>query len=342
MDSQLDNQETQSDDGMAKNKMIEQDNLAGTDLKIQITMVPDFPPIIETLAKLSVSLSESMRALISRTLDVTPLLSIDTNLKLIAYKLYPNSYASSFSSIFQRMNESLQGIFEGFATISENIDKRFTIILPYLINAGFVLSPNSPISLLTDIEELVNNDRASAEKICEVLVNISEMENYVILKDMIKDWKLRSYFDVRAELLDDALDAHVNGKYSLSIPALLPLIEGFFNSCFIAYDHKALIKRMKEFFVVNGRDELIANSLEAVLEEYLFRTATFFGSEDKNSYTNFKTNSIMPPEQILNRHGVLHGFDYQYISKENSLRVFFTIDSLVFMMQPRLDADSHR
>lgn len=339
MDSHTDNQQSQSDEGIVKN-MDEKDNHDGGDLSIQITMSPDIPPIGETLAKLSTSLSESMMALVSRTLDVTPLLSLNTNLQLLVSKLYPNSFASSFSSFYRQMIESLHGIFEGFASISESIDKRFSAILLYLINAGFVLSPNSPISLLSDIEELVNNDCASAEKICEVLVNISEMEDHVILKDMIKDWKLRSYFNIRYELLDDALDAHINGKYSLSIPALLPLIEGFFNSCFLEYDHKALIKRMKDFFAeTNGRDEMIANSLEFVLEEYLFRTATFYGSEDKNSYANFKTNSIMLPEQILNRHGVLHGFDHQYISKENSLRVFFTIDSLVFMMQPRFGSD---
>lgn len=339
MDSHTDNQQSQSDEGIVKN-MDEKDNHDGGDLSIQITMSPDIPPIGETLAKLSTSLSESMMALVSRTLDVTPLLSLNTNLQLLVSKLYPNSFASSFSSFYRQMIESLHGIFEGFASISESIDKRFSAILLYLINAGFVLSPNSPISLLSDIEELVNNDCASADKVCEVLVNISEMEDHVILKDMIKDWKLRSYFNIRSELLDDALDAHINGKYSLSIPALLPLIEGFFNSCFFEYDHKALIKRMKDFLAeTNGRDEMIANSLESVLEEYLFRTATFYGSEDKNSYANFKTNSIMLPEQILNRHGVLHGFDHQYISKENSLRVFFTIDSLVFMMQPRFGSD---
>jgi hypothetical protein len=130
------------------------------------------------------------------------------------------------------------------------------------------------------------------------------------------------------------LEAHINGKYSLSIPALLPLIEGYFESCFSKHERKGLIIRMKEQFeTVEGMDELIAESLEAVLEEYLFRTAYFYSPTDKNSYVDFKTNSLMPPDQILNRHGILHGFDHQYISKENSLRVFFTIDSLVFMMQ---------
>ena len=133
--------------------------------------------------------------------------------------------------VFQKqMNDISKGMFDGLIPALKRIDKRYWAILPYLKETGFVLSPNSPMSLLMDIEELVNAGTATPENVCKVIVKLSEEDDFALLKEMLMDWRDENYFSKRSELLDDALEAHINGKYSLSIPAMMPLIEGFFHS----------------------------------------------------------------------------------------------------------------
>lgn len=295
------------------------------------------PAISESLAKLAASLTEFKLALPSIIPDLSPFLEIQKSLISNIMPIATLTPITDQLAVLQRqVSEMFKGMFEGLGPVLERIDQRYWAILPYLKQAGFVLAPNTPISLLTDLEELINSGCATPENVSKVIVGISEMEDYAVLKDMVNAWKQEAYFSNRSILLDDALEAHINEKYSLSIPAMLPLIEGYFDGCFSEHDKKGLIARMKEHFdSIGDKDEIIADALEAIMEEFLFRTAYFYKVTDKKSYLSFKTSTTMPPDQILNRHGILHGFDHQYVSKENSLRVFFTIDSLVFMMRNR-------
>src|SRR6267142_3915008 len=46
------------------------------------------------------------------------------------------------------------------------------------------------------------------------------------LREKIDTWSKLSYFADREQIVLDALEAHIGGKWTLAIPALLPLVDG--------------------------------------------------------------------------------------------------------------------
>jgi hypothetical protein len=181
-----------------------------TILKIHVTTATSTMPIGESIQRLSTSLTESTMALTSSIIpDFTALQSIGKSIGLSFAPLMANSVADFLPNFQKKINETFKGVFEGLGPILAQIDKRYWAILPYLKQAGFVLSPSSPLSLLTDIEELVENDSATPENVCKVLVDISELENYELLKEMVENWKKVPYFAHRSILLNDSLDVPV-------------------------------------------------------------------------------------------------------------------------------------
>jgi hypothetical protein len=144
------------------------------------------------------------------------------------------------------------------------------------------------------------------------------------------------------QIIEDALQAHIAGSYTLTVPALLPLVEGILVS------------------VVGGRPPRAQGGLGAFVQatiEAMYMDAMHESSKEAvisylggvGVYANVEPEFFTPerfPEwlsargligpQVLHRHAIMHGVQTDYATKENSLRCFFILDVL-----SSLRANSH-
>lgn len=129
----------------------------------------------------------------------------------------------------------------------------------------------------------------------------------------------RAKFPVRAPILSDAFDAHISGKYTLSIPAFLAQLDGI--GC-------EVFGLSRQFFVQKNRERglsKVVGTFRYPWDEQAYRLShtdrIMLSALERRWSLGLDTNerTIGPPSQ-LNRHGVLHGLDTDYPTELNSLR----------------------
>lgn len=125
----------------------------------------------------------------------------------------------------------------------------------------------------------------------------------------------------RQQILTDAFDAHVAGKYTLSVPVLLSQADG------ISAD-------LLDAFLFTNRPRPISEAAENLIEERFsarplaksFLGLLLEGLHPEKPGLRLRTSkrdNLIESGQIvspLNRHGVLHGLDCDYATDANSLR----------------------
>jgi len=134
------------------------------------------------------------------------------------------------------------------------------------------------------------------------------------LRKMVDGWTDEAYVPRRA-IVRQALDAHRRGAYLVSIPGLLPLIEGIavevFNPTSSLRNPVTLLRAGMPQRGMFGR--VVTDAMLDTLT-VLWRSSTF---------TNINRLS-----RGLNRHHVLHGVTVRYGTEAYSLRAFLALDHL--------------
>lgn len=138
--------------------------------------------------------------------------------------------------------------------------------------------------------------------------------DYGVLTDIQKEWRAVPYLVERHEIVEDALLAHRQGRYALSIPTLLPFVDGLAADIVGAPPSRGgkaiyVAEAAKEYHAAEAQawsDGLLRVILEQMYKRYCF------GSE--------------PPPTLINRHGVLHGRVSTYASEANSVRTILLVD----------------
>lgn len=141
-------------------------------------------------------------------------------------------------------------------------------------------------------------------------------------------------FGNRTLLLRQALEAHTEGRFALSIPVFLAQAEGAYLQTLEAhgiFDDAYLFKKGEwakapvERFIegLPLTEVLFASTFRAfsvtMCEQF---TATVKSTKD------LKRLKAKYPRGFLSRHAVLHGRDEGYATKENSLRALFILDTV--------------
>ncbi len=138
-------------------------------------------------------------------------------------------------------------------------------------------------------------------------------KNY--LKEMFREWANSPLLRPRIHILKAALEAHLRGEYILSIPAMLPQIEG------VVVTGLGISGRMK-----SKKFEEYVNSLqhEAIVIK-----------NKNNALRRFVTAKLMAPfvhgqpvEASPSRHAILHGADLHYGSEVNSLKLILFMENI--------------
>jgi hypothetical protein len=133
--------------------------------------------------------------------------------------------------------------------------------------------------------------------------------DFAVLDSMGKRWMSVPYLRERKHIIHDAIDAHKRGKFTLSIPALLPFVEGLSAEILGACSKKAVTRLTRKLKA--NHPELWEQAICDFVEKVVYKDYQF--GTDSGA--------------CLNRHGVLHGRDFTYPSAVNSTRVFLLIDA---------------
>lgn len=161
------------------------------------------------------------------------------------------------------------------------------------------------------------------EGIDRYIIGLFSENNCARLDVKTEAWFQLPYLGQRREIVSDCTWAHKQRKYTLTIPCLLPLIDGLLR-CFDetrperAERRKSVIRSGR--FVKaykEGQQDLWGASFAQAIEE-VFQGFDF---------------SLGSPATPLNRHGILHGILADYGTESNSLKLFLVIDTIQSFVQ---------
>ena len=189
--------------------------------------------------------------------------------------------------------------------------------------AGWTIAPSMSRELREKVVLLHQQNKT--RYISQVILGYYHKNGFEKLKGAVATWETNPLFSSRMHIFRAALKAHCEGTYTLSVPALLPQIEGILNEYVKMNNLEAKLGKIEKVYnaVIGDLDEYpltswaIANTLLYQLQTNTF-TFTDFEIEFRKSANNRKTT----------RHTVLHGIAIDYNKPIHSLKAFVLLDAL--------------
>ena len=221
-----------------------------------------------------------------------------------------------------------------FDEIRKSEEAYAKLLAPFLEKSALWLTPSMPYTLWQNLK-MPRSQEIEPKQIEKIFIDCFEENNWAVLIQIIAKWFENKIFANRSQIIQDALEAHISGKYTLSIPTLLPQVEGILSSI-IGKSAGKLINLLKEAF---GKVE--PDFLSSVAEDMLLKLAkspfllhgiepSYFSPE---KYSEWLDKRGILEENTLNRHAILHGIQINYATKLNSLRTFLLLDSLFWFIK---------
>lgn len=136
-----------------------------------------------------------------------------------------------------------------------------------------------------------------------------------IIDKILNDWKSLVWLHDRLPILQDAILAHKDGLYTLSIPTLIPQVEGILVDNLRITGHMDS-KKFKQYIESLLHPALIIKNKNMNIKDFVANTLLtkfILGSGD-----------IVP----FSRHSIAHGANISYATQSNSLKVILLINSL--------------
>jgi len=245
----------------------------------------------------------------------SPILELDRSIQTLHQTLLDS--VSPVASLLHTVFDS-----PGFKLLEKQLELDEETVKAFQ-KAGWAIAPSMPVSLLKRVVEL---HKGSKERFAsQVIIGYYHRKAYANLKDMVSAWQTHPLFTSRMHIFLDALEAHINGQYTLSIPALMPQIEGILSELVNEHKLDASLGKIKQVYKAAIGDLgdvpwdtwAIANGLLYMLENNLYINSPF----DKEI--------VKPPTQRkISRHTVLHGINTCYDKASVSLNTFLILDAI--------------
>lgn len=188
---------------------------------------------------------------------------------------------------------------------------------------GWPLAPSMPNELRERVVQLDKQDKS--RYVSNVILGHYHRNQFENLIEMVESWRTHPLFSSRMHIIDDALDAHKTGKYTLSLPSLLPLIEGILNEYVTRNKLPARCGNIRKVYeAVIGDVDNYSLTTWAIVQtlRYQLENSTY-------TYTKFEQELKKSPNgRSVSRHTVLHGISTNYHKPSNSLKVFVLLDAI--------------
>ncbi|MCK4328594.1 hypothetical protein KAX02_02005 [candidate division WOR-3 bacterium] len=211
--------------------------------------------------------------------------------------------------------------------VEERIAEAKEISKTIMLETGYWYTPSFMEIPIEDILEAYNNHlKGNKAAMANFFKRVYHTNNYRHLRKTVDGWNDNTLFQSRMRIILDALDSHCSKRYTLSIPALLPVAEG------IATEYCKKVGIYKKKMKWRGNQK-IQNALEDKRSKTALNILSldlFFNAIDEIIYKN--TDKLKKAKSnykiFLNRHAVLHGIQNNYATAKNSLQCFMLLDVL--------------
>jgi hypothetical protein len=145
-------------------------------------------------------------------------------------------------------------------------------------------------------------------------------DEFAKLQAKVKIWLDVPYLNERQQIISDCLEAHKAGKYTLTIPSLLPLLDGLTRQFRKAHERPRRSKNLRGVIQVNQFAGYYRR------KEHKLWGAPFEKFVKQIAYLPFEFGKGQPLNSF-NRHGILHGEVPDYATETNSLKVILLLDT---------------
>lgn len=232
-------------------------------------------------------------------------------------KFYFNDKLINLSNVAGTLESNLKMVLSNITevkVIRDLVGKRFEKSINILKRFGWWGISSLSFKIYIEIEKQEN--LLEKKEVDEIICNFYNKDNFKNLESLLAKWKQNKYFERISEILDDAIYAHKNGKYTLSIPALMPNVEGIIR-CFMNDEYgiseKSFIYIYKEF-----KDNI--KKFGDIMAGYVVQYIDIL-------FCNFDPRN---PDKVddFSRHKLSHGFSSNYHSEVNSLRLILYLDEI--------------
>ena len=231
------------------------------------------------------------------------------NLQNRVLKISLDSIYENMRKALLRFEDNIKVIYDVARAYGKLADRFALIMIEMDWPPPMDIYPDQMIKIVEEYDQFgVEKIRAKVNKF---LINFY---NEKILNEKLISWKNKGWIKKRIPILEAAIKAHIEGKYILSVPTILPQIEGIIAD---GYGHRG---RMD-----GGQLKLYINSLLSG-----GNTKTF----DK-VIRNFFVDTLLakfeygsPVKSSLSRHAIIHGADVHYGNVANSLKTILLFDYL--------------
>jgi hypothetical protein len=218
-------------------------------------------------------------------------------------------YQKSLSSIISPAFKELQRTFR-------ELPPKIQEALLLLAQHGWYLDFNMPLSSLWEIKTAISS--GEIEEVEEALVEYFGNQ----LEEIEK--AINAQFPHRSHIIGSAIEAHRNGEYYLSIPALLAQTDGI---CKEVVGQYLFMKKDKKPRTAIYVEQVAADTYRAALLSPLAASTPISASEhERDDCLN-----------LFNRHMVLHGESLNYGTKGNSLKAISLINYVSQALKPDSD-----
>lgn len=255
---------------------------------------------------------------------------------------FSKTFAETFKIIISNwqidLQPQLRQIAQSLQKVVEPVQEDAKLAAPLLAKARFWITPSMSLVLLRRIREIAEKEGSTPENVETVIIEYYEQDNWLKLKRTVEAWRGDNLFAKRMFIIGDALDAHILGKYTLSIPTLIPQIEGLLSSINKSpagdptFIFKNTIEKEYTTFLSNvSRDILLELATSPVL--YGGVSESYFNTE---RFSYWLEQKGLMEEQLFNRAAILHGVQINYATKANSLRVFLLLDIVYWITRKKI------
>lgn len=177
-----------------------------------------------------------------------------------------------------------------------------------LTRLGWPLPGHLGSKWLDDVAQLYLNGRATQDQVEDAILRSYRAHG---LNDIRQSWQSDVLIAARLPILLDALKAHEEERYNLSVPVVLAQFEGMVAEARRhegRFNRKNLVDYLEPITTSGNRFQRIA---ARVVVETL--------------WAEFSHGAHSPP---LSRHAILHGADIGYGTAANSLRAILYFDTI--------------
>jgi len=235
-----------------------------------------------------------------------------------------DNFTKHFSSNLAAINISFKDTVD--IGIFENLIKGFKKqkdLVDACKASGWPFAPSMPTELRGKIVQLYREGKG--RYISRSIIAYYEKNDYQNLKMMVCSWENNDLFQPRMHILRDALEAHCSKKYTLSVPTLIPQIEGIMND--YVHSNGLIVKlgKIKEVY-----EAAIGEEDEYGLSGWVIASTVLYHLQNNTYvYTKFEDEIRKPiNSRQVSRHTVSHGISPNYNKKIHSLKAFLVLDAI--------------